>query len=322
MPILRNSSTVEIWRGIKAFLNLETGLTRGRVPELVRSDRLHAQTSKLQQTQQRLRQARQQLENKDRQIAQLRKQLRLAPITPNRWIGTVYIVSDKHRFVFLGTHKVATTSILTSLLPFFEFDVEGKNFDDLKRGPTFKHNDASIGGVHKLFVESPYQINKTHFLAGIGNEYHRYFKFAFVRNPWDRLVSCYWSKVRSEPRMRMGKYGDVSLHSDMSFKEFAEAVCRIPDEVSNTHFRSQHVTICDDGLEKNVLADFVGRFENLEEDFGFVAEKIGLNKSDLTHYAEGNYSKIRPYRDSYDEKLARMVGERYREDANLFDYAF
>ena len=61
----------------------------------------------------------------------------------------------------------------------------------------------------------------------------------------------------------------------MTFKEFAEAVCRIPDEESNPHFRSQHIVICDDGPGKGILADFVGRFENLEEDFGIVAKRLG-----------------------------------------------
>ena len=51
----------------------------------------------------------------------------------------------------------------------------------------------------------------------------------------------------------------------MTFAEFAEAVCRIPDELANTHFRSQHVIVCDDGPEKKVLADFVGHFENLKK---------------------------------------------------------
>ena len=110
----------------------------------------------------------------------------------------------------------------------------------------------------------------------MGNEYHRYFKFAFVRNPWDRLVSCYMSKlVIAGPGFNMRPYGDVTLRRDMTFKEFAEAVCRIRDEESDPHFRSQHIVICDDGPGKGILADFVGRFENLEEDFGIVAKRLG-----------------------------------------------
>jgi len=242
---------------------------------------------------------------------------------PQHWIWTAYIVSDIHRFVFLANHKVATTSILISLLPLFDFeDAERENSDDPKRGPTFTRKGVPVGDVHGLYNACGAQINKAHFLARMGNRYRDYFKFAFVRNPWDRLVSCYKSKlVQRGTGLRMGRYGNVSLRRGMAFEDFAKAVCRIPDELSNHHFRSQHVTICDDGPRKAVFADFVGRFENLEKDFGFVAERIGLEPS-LPQAGASRSRDSRSYRDFYDEKLARMVGERYREDANLFGYSF
>ena len=242
---------------------------------------------------------------------------------PQHWIWTAYIVSDIHRFVFLANHKVATTSILMSLLPLFDFDdVEVENFTDSKRSPTFKGNGVSLGDIHGLFNDRGAQINKAHFLAGLGNRYHRYFKFAFVRNPWDRLVSCYMSKlVQGGTGLKMGKYGDVSLRRNMSFKEFAEAVCHIPDEISNHHFRSQYITICDDGPRKAILADFVGRFEDLEDDFRLVAERIGL-KTGLPHVGGTKRQHSSAYRDFYEGRLARMVGERYREDTAVFGYAF
>ncbi len=75
MPIFRNASALEIARGIKAFLNLEAGFTRGKVPEPGGSERLRVQTQKLNQTQRQLEQRRRQLENKDNKIARLEKQL-------------------------------------------------------------------------------------------------------------------------------------------------------------------------------------------------------------------------------------------------------
>jgi hypothetical protein len=108
----------------------------------------------------------------------------------------------------------------------------------------------------------------------------------------------------------------------MSFQEFAEAVCQIPDEEANPHFRSQHIFVCDEGSGKNLLADFVGRFENLEADFEYVTKRIGID-AQLPHAADtSSIRSSRPYRDFYDEKLARMVGERYREDIEIFGYSF
>jgi chondroitin 4-sulfotransferase 11 len=235
---------------------------------------------------------------------------------PRNLSGTRYILSERYRFVYLAVPKVASTSVLNSLLPFFDFDLAAESLESLRKG-------KPVRGVHEYFNRSPYIINRATFLAGIDDQYDRYFKFTFVRNPWDRLLSCYMSKVvRSGAGMPMGKYGNVTLRRDMSFQEFAEAVCLIPDEVANVHFRSQHIFVCGGGSRKDILADYVGRFENLEEDFEIITKRIGID-AQLPHAA--NTSSIRgsrSYRDFYDEKLAEMVGERYREDIDLFGYSF
>jgi hypothetical protein len=233
-----------------------------------------------------------------------------------RWKGTRYIISEEHRFVYLAIPKVASTSLLNSLLPYFDFGLDSESLAMLKQG-------IPLRGAHEKFNRSRYRINKATFLAGLGDQYHQYFKFTFVRNPWDRLLSCYMSKVvRSGAGMPMGKYGNVILRRNMSFQEFAEAVCLIPDEEANIHFCSQHVFVCSRGSGKNVLADYVGRFENLEEDFEIVTKRIGIN-AQLPHAANtASIRGSRSYRDFYGEKLARMVGERYREDVEIFGYSF
>ena len=116
--------------------------------------------------------------------------------------------------------------------------------------------------MHKLFNTSGRQIDRAELLAGLDGEYRDYFRFAFVRNPWDRLVSCYSNKFSDMgkglggPRQRAEEFSP-----DMSFAEFVEAVHATPDEEANPHFRSQHAVVCDP--QGRVMADFVGRFENL-----------------------------------------------------------
>jgi hypothetical protein len=240
-----------------------------------------------------------------------------------------YIVSDEYRFVYFAIPKVASSSILSSLLPFFDyFEVNEKAIKGLtQESMLIDHKGQPIGGphtgAHKLFSRSPFQINKELLLGGMDNVYHNYFKFTFVRNPWDRLLSCYMSKVVPERFAGSFKtYSNVAFRDDMSFQEFAEAVCLIPDEEANIHFCSQHVFVCSRASGKNVLADFVGRFENLEEDFEIVTKRIGID-AQLPHAADTSSTRgSRSYRDFYDEKLARMVGERYREDVEIFGYSF
>jgi hypothetical protein len=86
----------------------------------------------------------------------------------------------------------------------------------------------------------------------LSTEQKSYFIFAFVRNPLDRLVSCYEDKVKST-KQHHGKYyfdtnynkifintffGD-KFRQDMSFGEFIKLVCKIPDLFADGHFKSQ-----------------------------------------------------------------------------------
>ena len=200
--------------------------------------------------------------------------------------------------------KVACSSIKTALLPIFGME---------------EPPDGAYG-VHALFDDSPHQIEKAALVAGRRSTYRDHFKFVFVRNPYDRLVSC-WAQKLAPGAHGEGiglKYGEERLWVGMSFEEFAETVCRVPDERANGHFRSQHIIACGNGPKKRVLADFVGRYERLDEDFAHVAEQVGLDVR-LPHLLPSDRGS---YRDFYDRRLATMVGERYGLDAALFGYSF
>ncbi len=100
-----------------------------------------------------------------------------------------YIVSWEHRFVYCVVQKVACTSIKTALLPLFDVDPE----------PYLTTNNSSgrsFATVHKLYDKSPFQIYEQKFVERLGQDAFRdHFKFAFVRNPFGRLVSSYTEKI-------------------------------------------------------------------------------------------------------------------------------
>ena len=223
-----------------------------------------------------------------------------------------YIVSDERAFIYFVVPKVACSSLKTALLPLFPDIDPGPDFEREVREDTFAYR------VHDLFARAGHQVNQRRLLKGFEKgRYDGYFKFAFVRNPWDRLLSCWKQKLApGGPGLAKEEYAEERLQGGISFSEFVEAVCRIPDEEANPHFRSQHVAVC--GPSGEVMADFVGRFERLEEDFSRVASEIGAVPSLPRLLASGRGS----YRDYYDGRLARMVGERFSADAEIFGYRF
>jgi Sulfotransferase family len=228
-----------------------------------------------------------------------------------------YIVSDDRKFIYFVIQKVACSSIKTALLPLFDVSTNGYKTT---------RADGSTGlKIHKLFDASGYQIRRTDLIAGLQSPYDDYFKFAFVRNPWDRIVSCYSQKLGPNgPGLKLPAENEVRLRPGMSFAEFVEAVHEIPDAEANPHFQSQYTVICGPGEDRTILADFVGRFENLKEDFDIVANRIsGSQPLELPHVLRSKSRQSRPYAEFYeDDRLRDLVHERYQEDIEIFGYSY
>jgi hypothetical protein len=152
--------------------------------------------------------------------------------------------------------------------------------------------------------------------------YRDYWSFAFVRNPWDRLVSCYAEKIRDgDAENFVNGVSKILLpfgtfKAGMSFENFARAVVEIPDREAEPHFMSQHRFVV--GKSGQLIVDFVGRFERLAADFAVVRRRISrpIELPHLLSSARGSYPSY------YDATLAEIVGERYSDDAALFGYAF
>lgn len=231
-----------------------------------------------------------------------------------------YIVSDEHKFIYFVIQKVACSSIKTALLPLFDFDVTGQETDRSQDG-------FPVPGIHKIFAESDYEINKNQLIKELNGKYRDYFKFAFVRNPWDRLVSCYSQKlVKGGAGLRSPADAKIGFYTGMPFAEFVEAVSTIRDNQADRHFKSQYKVVCGRGKDNPIMADFVGHYENLAADFDVVAERIGgTHELQLPHLLSSKHRRHRrgrPYTEFYDDKLRDLVHERYLKDIEKFGYSF
>ncbi len=175
-----------------------------------------------------------------------------------------------------------------------------------------------VKGEAKLKNKFPEYYNYRNFpyvkKEKILKKYSNYFRFTFVRNPWDRLVSCYKNWVRDDFKERYLIYG---FKEGMSFEEFVKAVCKIPDEVSEGHFRSQHTFIVD--KRGRLLTNFIGKIENFEKYFKDICDKINLK---YVKVSPENERKDKHYSKYYTEKTKKMVENRFKTDIELFQYNF
>lgn len=161
-----------------------------------------------------------------------------------------------------------------------------------------------------------------------GALYPGLYTFGFVRNPWDRLVSCYRDKILGEvggfthmdpTRGVAACLADFDVFTpQMSFESFVEAVASIPDGQADGHFRSQYTFLVNSAGA--VGADFVGRFERMAEDFAAVRAAVGLPDMVLPR-VQVNRRPVR-FQDYYSERTKQIVAERFATDVGLFGYRF
>jgi hypothetical protein len=147
-----------------------------------------------------------------------------------------------------------------------------------------------------------------------------YFKFTFVRNPFDRLVSSFfyisrYSTWKLDVAMRKQfKLGDV----DFSFfvKNILLLILKNPDRRPR-HFKSQFDFFFSNNGES--LIDFVGRCEDFQEDFNIICDKIKIPRKQLPYK---NASKHKHYTEYYDDETRQIVAEKYAKDIEYFGYEF
>jgi chondroitin 4-sulfotransferase 11 len=211
------------------------------------------------------------------------------------------ICSERHKLIYIYLPKVACSSIKKSLFPIFDID---------------ENINPHIANFPKRLTWDKLTDNK-------------YYIFTFVRNPWDRLVSFYRDKIRGVYKM-----GDIEyyracfgarFYAGMTFEELARLICKIPDSIAEIHFRSQTCSLIHNG---KLLPDFIGRYENLEEDFYKMCRMKDLSLT-LPHLfnnvpkdkLDNTWEKV-DYKTYYSEELKNLVGKRYRKDIEYFNYTF
>jgi len=206
------------------------------------------------------------------------------------------IISHKHEFIFAAVPKTGTHSVRHALR-------EHLGADDLEQVRLFVEKKlpfpelARIGHGHISFAQ---------LRPVLGEEtFDRYFKFAFVRNPFDRFVS----------------YCAFATSRDGAFHRNPQAVMRhflfTAPPLQHMVFQPQHSFLV--GADGHLLADMLGRVEEMQSSYDAICARIGIPSTPLSR---ANSSRHEDYRGYYDQELIDGVTKLYARDLELFGYEF
>lgn len=206
------------------------------------------------------------------------------------------IISHRYKFIFIHVWKTGGTSIARALAPFAENGTEEASFFRSlfeKKKPL-----SSDFEQHITCAELSEKLDQKYF--------KNYFKFAFVRNPLSWEVS-YYHFITQKPNNHPQKEIIRQLGSFENYIPWAAE-----HEMMK---RSQRTFLHDD--HGNLLVDFVGKYEELEQGMNYVAKKMGLSGLELKRHNSSEHAK---YQDYYTEETANIVMEAMKVDFELFGY--
>jgi dermatan 4-sulfotransferase 1 len=203
-------------------------------------------------------------------------------------------IFPEHKFGYIQIPKVASRSIRVAVTAHLSGSAACADFDgDL------------VTEFEDRFAKHLKQ-EEIHRLA------QKNFIFAFVRNPYERVYSCYKNKIE-DVRTKGGKniFEKHGMSSDLSFEEFVRTIATMPDHKSDRHFRSQAWFLTWQG---ELLTSFVGKLENIDEDWQVLQKKFGMDPPPRINVSN---SKVLP---EMSDEIKDLIRARYADDFRLFEY--
>ena len=227
------------------------------------------------------------------------------------------ILSHKHRFIYIKTIKTASSSIEAMLSRICgPEDVITPTSDHLmtgeRRAPqNYRLNHPLVPKrplIRKLLLRPERYYHPTigfyehipasRIKAYVGDEiWNSYYKFTFERNPWDKQVSWYVYKTKSKAHR-------PSFDSFMANKDRAY--------VWNYSLYT---------IDGETAVDFLGRYENLNEDLAHALKTIGIeNAAPLQKH--NVFRNGADYHKFYNDKTRKLVEDWYAPEIEMFGYEF
>ncbi len=213
------------------------------------------------------------------------------------------MISIKKKFLFIHVPKTGGNSIQNIL----------RGYSEDKIVTIAKHQD----GIERFEVRNDiYNITKHSTLSDykkvIESEiFEKLYIFSTVRNPWDMMISFYFSPHRG-----------VKEWDRERFKYLINKVATLRTYIKNTTIFSEKISPPEIILSSKAVdsdIDFIMRFEFLNDDFKQVCEILNIPFLPLPHRNKSNREHYSRY---YDVELIKLVEDKFKEEIELGRYTY
>jgi hypothetical protein len=237
------------------------------------------------------------------------------------------IISHDYRFIFIKTNKTAGTSIEIALskfcgpndviTPISQADEETRKSLGYRGPQNYLVPPSSniFEALPELFLKDKNQKvfenrKKVKFYNHISAKEIRqyidhaiwdsYYKFCFERNPWDRMISLYYYRFKSEPRPTITEFLETAI--PLQLKRKGRDLYRINDQI---------------------VVDNIYRYETLDKELETICTKLGIPEElELPRAKSGFRKDMRNYRDILNEVEQTKIADLFKEEIDLLGYQF
>jgi len=134
------------------------------------------------------------------------------------------------------------------------------------------------------------------------------FKFSIIRNPWERLISLYFSSHRGDVAWNKERFKSI-VNNEPTLKDY---IC-----INNSKYTKSESSDKIVQLDKDI--EYLMRYENIESEFEEVQKLLGLEKIKLPFL---NRSSRSDYKSYYDETLYEIVRCKFIQEIDFGKYSF
>jgi Sulfotransferase family len=200
------------------------------------------------------------------------------------------MISFQKRFLFVHIPKTAGNSIQSVLRDYSEDELVALRGEQ--------------DGIERFGLRNPrYGVKKHSTLAeyrmALGEaEFGKLYKFTCVRNPWDRMVSYYFTPTQKPEVWDRKKFRKI---------------------ISNAMSVADYLRLDQDKEDPFANVNYIMRFENLVDDFRTVCAALDISPTILPQYNRSNREHYSKY---YDAELGELVHEHFAAEIERFGYTF